>query len=47
MFFGLGNGKKTELPAPGKALAGRSEEMPITNKHFVNGNPIKGPFPEG
>lgn len=21
--------------------------MPITNAHFVNGNPIKGPFPEG
>jgi len=21
--------------------------MPITNAHFVNGNPVKGPFPEG
>ena len=47
MFFGLGNGKKTELPNPDKALPGRSEAMAITNKHFVNGNPIQGPFPEG
>ena len=47
MFFGLGNGEKTEMPAANKALPGRSEEMPITNKHFVNGNPIKGPFPDG
>ncbi|MEM6503368.1 MAG: peptide-methionine (S)-S-oxide reductase MsrA [Cyanobacteria bacterium P01_C01_bin.89] len=47
MFFGLGNGKKTEMPAANKALPGRSEPMPVNNKHFVNGNPIKGPFPEG
>ncbi|MEM9244547.1 MAG: peptide-methionine (S)-S-oxide reductase MsrA, partial [Cyanobacteria bacterium P01_F01_bin.153] len=47
MFFGLGNGKKTEMPAANKALPGRSEPMPVNNKHFVNGSPIKGPFPDG
>ncbi len=26
---------------------GRPTEMPVTNRHFVNGNPIKGPFAEG
>lgn len=28
-------------------LPGRSTEMPVPEKHFVNGNPLKGPFPEG
>ena len=35
---------KTKLPEPNEALPGRQEEMPVTNKHFVNGNPIKGTF---
>jgi len=30
-----------------EALPGRSDEMNIVNKHFILGNPIKGPFPEG
>ncbi len=47
MFFGLGNGKKTEIPAANKSLPGRSDPMPVNNKHFVNGNPIQGPFSEG
>lgn len=37
---------KTRMPSPAEALNGRSEEMPVTNRHFVNGNPIKPPFPE-
>ena len=35
------------VPDTGKALPDREEEIPVTNRHYVNGNPIKGPFPEG
>ncbi len=45
MFFGL-LGKKSEMPKPEEALPGRDRQMPVPEKHFVNGNPIKGPFPE-
>ena len=34
------------MPEPGESLAGRSDPMPVTDKHFVNGRPIKGPFPD-
>jgi peptide-methionine (S)-S-oxide reductase len=37
--------KKLTLPDPSQALPGRATEMPITNKHFVTGNPIAPPFP--
>ncbi len=35
------------MPKPGEVLAGRDSEMPIENRHFVSGNPLKPPFPEG
>jgi peptide-methionine (S)-S-oxide reductase len=38
---------KTALPTPDKALPGRAERMPVPDRHFVNGNPLKGPWPEG
>jgi peptide-methionine (S)-S-oxide reductase len=38
--------KKTTLPSPDDALPGRNQEMPVPEKHFVNGNTIKGPFPD-
>ena len=38
---------KTRLPTKEAALPGRSEAMPVPDKHFVNGAPIKGPFPAG
>ncbi len=38
---------KTVMPSPDKALPGRSEPLPLTNRHAVNGAPLKGPFPEG
>jgi peptide-methionine (S)-S-oxide reductase len=38
---------KTRLPAKDDALPGRSETMPVPDAHFVNGAPIKGPFPPG
>jgi peptide-methionine (S)-S-oxide reductase len=47
MFFGLGMKKKVELPTTEKALPGRTREMPVPSQHFVNGNPLKPPFPEG
>lgn len=39
--------KNLEMPSPEKALPGRQEAMPVPEKHFVNGNPMKPPFPEG
>ena len=41
----FGFGKKATIPAPEEALPGRSEPMPVPDKHFVNGNPLKPPFP--
>jgi peptide-methionine (S)-S-oxide reductase len=40
-------GAKTKLPAPGEALPGRAERMPVPERHFVNGHPLVPPFPEG
>ena len=37
--------KKLTLPTPAEALPGRQTAMPISNKHFVTGNPIAPPFP--
>ncbi len=34
------------MPTPQDALSGREKEMQVTNQHFVNGNPIKPPFPD-
>ena len=45
MLFGFG--KKPALPTPQEALPGRAEPMPVPARHFVNGNPLKPPYPEG
>ncbi|MCP3140042.1 peptide-methionine (S)-S-oxide reductase MsrA [Pyxidicoccus xibeiensis] len=45
MFFNAA--KKLKLPSPAEALPGRSEEMPVPEKHEVLGTPLKGPVPEG
>ncbi len=39
-------GDKTQLPRADQALPGHDEPMPISNVHFVNGNPLRGPFPD-
>ncbi len=39
--------KKLEIPAPGQALPGRREEMPVPPRHEVLGTPLKPPFPAG
>jgi peptide-methionine (S)-S-oxide reductase len=36
---------KLRMPTAAEALPGRDESMPVPARHFVNGNPIKGPFP--
>jgi peptide-methionine (S)-S-oxide reductase len=38
--------KKTTMPSRGEALPGRDTAMPVPDKHFVNGNPLRGRFPE-
>ena len=38
---------KHELVSPDQALAGRSEEMPVPERHYVLDTPLKPPFPEG
>jgi peptide-methionine (S)-S-oxide reductase len=36
---------KLRMPTPAEALPGRHEPMPVPARHFVNDNPLKGPFP--
>jgi peptide-methionine (S)-S-oxide reductase len=43
-LFNLFN-KKLTVPKPEEALPGRSTEMTVSATHFVNGNPLKPPFP--
>ena len=38
--------RKTTLPDRATVLPGRETEMPVPESHFVNGNPLRGPFPE-
>lgn len=39
--------KKTTMPTAETAIAGRATEIPTSSHHYVNGNPLKGPYPEG
>ncbi|PTM97305.1 peptide-methionine (S)-S-oxide reductase MsrA [Mycoplana dimorpha] len=39
--------KKTAMPTPENALPGRPEPIPTAEAHFVNGRPLKGPYPDG
>jgi peptide-methionine (S)-S-oxide reductase len=41
----FGFGKKLTLPTPEEALSGRSTPMSVPAQHFVNGHPLKPPFP--
>ncbi len=38
---------KLEIPDREHALPGRAEPMPVPFSHFVNGRPLKGPYPPG
>ncbi|MYD65867.1 MAG: peptide-methionine (S)-S-oxide reductase MsrA [Chloroflexi bacterium] len=39
--------KQIEMPSPEEALRGRETPIPVPEMHFVNGNPLEPPFPEG
>jgi len=39
--------KSPRMPTPEEALPGRSTPLPTASMHFVNGNPLKGPYPAG
>jgi peptide-methionine (S)-S-oxide reductase len=38
---------KSDMVTADRALQGRSETMAVPAVHFVNGNPLRPPFPEG
>ena len=38
---------KTQMVTPENALPGRTREMPVPDRHFVNGHELMPPFPEG
>ena len=44
-FFNFAS--KNQLPTADSALPGRDQAMPVPAAHYVNGNPLKGPFPAG
>ncbi len=39
--------KKAEMPRAEDALSGRATAIPTAERHFVNGAPLKGPYPAG
>jgi peptide-methionine (S)-S-oxide reductase len=39
--------RSPELPTPASALPGRPNAIPTAQTHFVNGHPLKGPYPAG
>ncbi|MCK5366306.1 MAG: peptide-methionine (S)-S-oxide reductase, partial [Gammaproteobacteria bacterium] len=38
--------KKPDIPSAEDALPGRDTPMPVPDAHYVNGRPLKPPFPE-
>lgn len=39
--------KSHDLPSAEQALPGRAAAIPTAETHYVNGRPLKGPYPEG
>ncbi|MEM7195176.1 MAG: peptide-methionine (S)-S-oxide reductase MsrA [Pseudomonadota bacterium] len=39
--------KPDSIPDSSAAIPDNDTELPISNRHYVNGNPLKPPFPEG
>src|SRR5215467_10418438 len=39
--------KKVAMPTAGEALPGRATPIHTANEHFINGHPLKGPYPQG
>jgi peptide-methionine (S)-S-oxide reductase len=46
-MFQFLTGRKTAMPDPAKALAGRGQPIPTAERRHINGQPLKGPYPEG
>jgi peptide-methionine (S)-S-oxide reductase len=42
----FGNPAKSVMVAPEAALPGRDRQSPVPDAHFVNGHPLRPPFPE-
>jgi peptide-methionine (S)-S-oxide reductase len=40
-------GAHTQMISPDQALPGRDQPMPVPERHFVLGTPLRPPFPEG
>jgi len=45
--MGLFTRRVPVMPAPERALPGRSERMPVPSRHEVLGTPLEPPFPDG
>src|SRR6187401_1718686 len=45
--MGMFSSTKTLMPTPEQALKGREAEIPVADRHFVNGAPLVAPFPAG
>jgi peptide-methionine (S)-S-oxide reductase len=41
------SGKSSTIPSPAEALPGRAARMPVPPGHFVSGNRLEPPFPDG
>ena len=39
--------KRLDLPNAAEALPGRSSPIPTAERHFINGNPLQPPYPDG
>src|SRR5262249_5498922 len=39
--------KSLDMPTAGEALPGRDQVIPTAETHYVNGHPLKGPYPDG
>jgi len=46
-MFSFLTGRKSTMPDPAKALPGRGEALPTAERHFINDQPLKGPYPDG
>jgi len=43
----LNFGRKSRMPDPADVLPGRGAAIPTAERHFVNDQPLTGPYPEG
>jgi peptide-methionine (S)-S-oxide reductase len=39
--------KSVAMPSKAEALPGRGASIPTADTHFINGHPLKGPYPQG